>query len=771
MFLIHQSLSHPIRVLLVGLIAVVLGAFGLTTLVKETSTDAFIPPGHASLALRDQVRDTFGLQDPLIVSVTTNQAKTLNPAALNTVLKLHEELTSLDNVSQVRSLVSEVAISADSTELYIEPLLVEPVGSTSLANNIVNQARSMPPFVGTLISKAGNATAIGVELVDQAQANATYEQIASLANAMASDDVHIHVAGQGAVGGYLSQYIDADSRKMQPVVVLTVLFLLFLAFRQLRALIGPLAIIAASAVTALGIMAWTDVPYYAITSALPVVIISIAVADTIHVLTAYNEIKTARVELSQPQAVELAMRDMMRPITLTSTTTVAGFAGLAFASIMPPVRYFGLFAALGVVLAWVFSMTMLPAILTLIKLPTSGVFRQQRRGNVVGLLLTKVAMLSLNHTKTFALVLVSVLLIAGYGASLVKVDRAQIENFRADEPIRIAHDHINDVYAGSSFLDFYVSTNEVDGLVNSSVLQAVDRFQTFLEAQDHVNKTQSILDTLAVLHGELTSSEHTRAFNDADSFSQYLLLYEASSEPQNYSNKIDNQYQHLLVRAFLNTDLYSEEKKLVETAQTYLNTVPLPEGMAIETTGRVHVDYHWMTQLAQSHFLGIGISLMLVGVFSALLFKSVYLGFVCVTPVFISILVVYAVMGYLGIFLEPATSMFAAIAIGVGVDFSIHLVERLQQAMKTATHVKTAVIAKFPNAARACFFNAAALASGFATLLLSELPTLQRFGAMITIACLASFFAALLIVPFAYQIHFKNRSGRVNQRSNQPLSV
>ena len=112
--------------------------------------------------------------------------------------------------------------------------------------------------------------------------------------------------------------------------------------------------------------------------------------------------------------------------------------------------------------------------------------------------------------------------------------------------------------------------------------------------------------------------------------------------------------------------------------------------------------------------------------------------------------------------------MFAAIAIGVGIDFSIHFIERSQLAFKQGHDLCHTIRHKYPAASRACFFNATALASGFATLLVSELPTLQRFGLMITIACMVSFFAALLIVPLSYALKSPDIA---RGRKTRPVSV
>ncbi|GAA0347606.1 hypothetical protein GCM10009092_09980 [Bowmanella denitrificans] len=762
------AIQHPKRCLLLGLLFILICAAGLHKLVKNTSVDAFIPADHPSILSRDKVRQVFGLQDPLVVSISSADGSIFNPQSLNLLLNLHHQFAALANVRQVKSLVSEAHIQADDSSLQVAPLLSEQISTLRQAEDIGRKAMQMPPFIGTLVAYDQRALALVVELVEQDKADETYQLLLQTVAPFETTSQHIYVAGQGAVGGYLSKYIDTDSRRMQPVVVGTILLLLYLAFRQFKALTGPLVVILASALGAIGTMAWFNVPYYAITSALPVVITAIAVADAIHVLTAYYELKAQHGNWSQRRLVGAAMLDMARPITLTTLTTLAGFIGLSVASIMPPVKYFGLFAALGVLIAWLFTMLVLPALLILLRLPETSIFarRQDNRANLVGKALTRLSLATVRSPGISMTILLLIMLIAAAGAMHLRVDRAQVENFTAGEPIRIAHDHLNQHYAGSAYLDILISTDSAQGLVNSTLLEEVAALQDYLQSMQGVNKTQSILDPLGVLQAQLEGKASVSRFQgDEDSFSQYLLLFESSAKPTDYADKIDNQYQQMLVRAYLNTDLFSEEKRIVEALQGQLPRLFTQQGVSIELAGRVNVDYHWMTRLGDSHFRSIGISMLLVLVFSSLLFRSLSDGLICVAPVAFAILVVYGVMGWQGIFLEPATSMFAAIAIGVGIDFAIHFIERLQLALKHTPSLEEAIKHKFPSAARACFFNGAALACGFATLFVSSLPTLQRFGLMITLACLTSFFAALVMIPLAYRWRLRRSTNRARRLS------
>jgi hypothetical protein len=290
-------------------------------------------------------------------------------------------------------------------------------------------------------------------------------------------------------------------------------------------------------------------------------------------------------------------------------------------------------------------------------------------------------------------------------------------------------------------------------------MRRIRDLQTYFESLPHVQKTVSIVDYLGeldrALNGAAPGRDTQRTIPDDDtSIGQYLALYRVSGDPTDLDEEIDRSHRTALVRGVLNAHYFSETRKVVEALQRYLDDSFNEPGMSATLAGNVNVGYHWMRSLRLSHFEGVALSLALVLVTSAVFFRSLLVGLISVVPVVFTVLALYACMGFLGIYLEPATSMFAAIALGVGVDFAIHLVDRLQTALREHDgHLATAIDKALPPVARACFFNSAALGLGFSVLMVSDLPTLTRFGGLVTLAAFSSYLVALVIVPALFAAH------------------
>ncbi len=750
--------AKPGWVLVAAAIAIAICATGLTRLVKDTSVKAFIPAGHESLVADDKASSIFGLSDTIAIAVLSTDDRTVfRPEVLALIADLSERVAELPNIryDRVASLASESAIMGDAgsvnIDAYIDPFEID--------ENTAAQSRErwqkMTPHQGTLVSEDGRGASIMAELIDADLANATYQAVLDIAAGVDMPGIEIHVAGPGAVSGYLSRYIDKDARKLQPLVFVVVIGFIFLAFRRGAALPGPLLVVIGSAVGAVGIMAWGGIPYFAITNALPVIIVAISVADAIHILSAYYQHREQDDGATNRELVVRAMTAMARPITLTTITTIAGFVGIAVMSIMPPITYFGIFASLGVLLAWVFSIFVLPNVMLLINPGRSPAFAtwHQDRPSGMGRLLARAGIFSPLRYRSVLTAFLFMTIAAGYGAAQLRVDRSQVENFAEDEPIRIADEAINTRFAGTAFLDVIVETDTPDGLMRIDTMRKVRDLQQFFEALPHVRKTVSIVDYISQLHGaidELPQQEiDARSLPDSDAaLAETLFVYEISGDPADLEEEIDADNQHALIRGVLDAHYFSQNRVTVEALQQYIDAHFNEPGLTATLTGDVNVSYHWMHSLQTSHFKGVILSLTLVLAASIIIFRSPVAGVVSVIPVLFTVLVLYACMGYFDIYLEPATSMFAAIALGVGVDFAIHLVDRLRTATDQYDGDLSLAIEKaLPPVARACFFNSAALGLGFSVLLVSDLPTLTRFGGLVALASFASYLTALVIVP------------------------
>lgn len=754
----HLILNFRWLVLLLGIGLIVGAAVSLPKLTKDTSAGAFIDPENPALRYREQVEELFGLRDPIVVAlVNEGQDGIFNPASLRLVGWLTDHIKALDNVDpeRVMSLATESNVVGTDTGMEVGEFL-DPLPATQAEAAAVRQAvENFPLYQGSLVARDGRATLVVVELLDEDRAQQTYDAILQLiSSAPKGAQDELLVAGEGAVAGYLSSYIDRDAQRLNPFAGLIITLILFLAFRTLRAALLPNAVILATVVITLGLMAASATPFYVITNGLIVCMIGIAVADSIHIFSQYYEEQHKTPSASQRELVVRTMRVMTRPITLTTVTTVAGFLALYPTTDMPPIKAFGLFGALAVAVAWLYTLSVLPAAMSLLKprpsksfagAPGAGTQSASHR------FMARFGSAVLGNPRGVVSVGLVVAAVGAFGVTRVQVEDQRIENFKPSEPLYQADKRINSLMDGTYHLDVVVETPEEEGLHDPARLRKIEALQRFLESLPHVNGSTSVVDYIKQMNRAVNENQVAKYAIPDDSLlvAQLFLLYSTSGDPTDFEEEIDSTHRQALVRAYLDTDTFANNRQLVPLVEAYLAKEFNQPGLTARLTGRVNVDYHWINGVAESHAGSVVVSLLAVLAMAALLFRSLSAGVLAVIPVAMSILLIYAVMGFFGIWLGIGTSMFAAIAIGLGVDFAIHSLERLRELGRQVAGrpLAQALVELYPTTGRALLFNLAAVALGFGVLCLSDVPPLIRFGGLVALAVSTSFIASVTLLP------------------------
>lgn len=750
------GVRRPWTVLILGLLLMVGLASGLSKIYKDSRADAFLAEDNPALLYKDKVREIFGLSDPLVIAIEdTSPEGVYRLGTLELVAKLTDRVNDLDSVNAARtvSLATENNIVGVPDGLEVTPFLelLEDGGSPEAIRKAVSD---FPLYDGMLVSSDDAMTVIVVELYDDGLAEETYKTILALTDAIELDPaVSIHVAGEGAVLGYLGHYIDRDASRLNPMAGLIITIMLIIAFRRLLpALLGNV-IIAASVLMTVGFMAYNGVPFFVITNAMPVILIGIAVADTIHILSHYYECQAKDPGRPLQDCIEEAVLVMFRPVTLTTLTTVAGFFGLYASSHMPPFEYFGLFTAFGVLVAWVYSIFVLPALIRLFKPKVSAWWIALERNSRRDIFARGVKALGgLATVRPGVTVFVfSGLALAGAGlATQLKVNENRINTFHTDEPIYQADKAINSHLDGTNTIDIVVTTPEQEGLFDVEVLRRIEALQAYAESFAHVNGSVSVVDYLKQMNKSLNEGRpdfHTLPESDV-MVAQYFLLYAASGDPSDFEEVIDYDYRLANIRLNLDTADFMATRPVVEALQDYIDTQFDSDKATATLSGRVNVNYHWIKDLGESHFLGVAVALVFVCLVSAVLFRSLSAGLMASVPVVCSILMVYSAMVLLGINLGIGTSMFASVAIGLGIDFSIHTLERLKGLVEEGVEDMSELLDKlYTSTGRALLFNYLAIAFGFGVLVSSEVVPLTHFGTIVVLSVTMSFLAAMTLLP------------------------
>ena len=744
--------AMPKTIMALAFIIISSTAAFIPTLTIDSRSEAFLPEDDPALLYRDQVEETFGLKDPMVIAVVNKGEKGIfNPQSLQLIQWLTDEVMKMPEINRDRvvSLATEDNITGNEEGMLVEKFYKHTPKSQIDADSIREAVMDFPLYKGSLVARDGSSTLIITEVYDVNEAPKVYEKLLALVERAPTNGEELHVAGDGAVSGYLVTYINADSARLVPISVVIITLLCILSFRTWRGVMIPTVIILSATASALGLMAAAGVPIYVITTSMPILLVGVAVADSIHVLSQYYEELASHPDKTQRELVIRTMELMWRPVTITTLTSMIGFLGISISSFMPPMQAFGLFSLIGLGVAGLFSLTFVPAALVILKPVHSPAFKATGP-DIFSRTMDKIGGWVLGHTKTvlFSALLVSV---AGVmGALKLEVNESWVENFRTSELIYLADVAINETLDGSNTLDIVIETPNKEAIFKPENLRRIDALQTFLATLPHVNGSTSIVDYIKQMNRSLNENKASAYVipDNEDLISQYFLLYSASGDPTDFEEEIDYDYQTALVRARLDSARYQQSKVVVEEAQRYIDYVFNSDEIKATLSGRVNVDYHWLDTLLGTQFKSVLFALVLVWLLVCVSLRSLYGGTLAVIPVVLACLSVYAFMGVMGITLAVGTSMTAAIALGIGVDFSIHTLDRVKLLI-TEENVEPdeALRQLFPSTGRALLFSFVAVFVGFGILGLSYVPPLSKLGMLIAFSVLISFISSMTVLP------------------------
>ena len=761
--------SHAKAFVWGSLVLILIFSSFLTTLTKDVSSDSFINKDNPALVYKNKIKDTFGLTDPMVIAIY-HEDTIYNSKTINLIDRLTRSIEKISNIDPERvvSITNANNIYGTFDGMVVEPFLdLDTKLSDENLERVKNAVKDFPLYIGTLVSADSTVSVIVAEVMDTQKAGETYDQIIKLTTSeVLQEKESIHVAGEGAVAGYLGSYIDRDAQRLNPIAALVISLILFIAYRNITATLLPNIIVLATVSSALGIMAGFGVPFFVVTNGLVVILIGIAVADSIHIFCQYFEERENSCEKSTSEIVVNTMLEMWRPITLTSITTIAGFMGLYLASEMPPFKYLGLFSALGVAIAWLYSMVFLPAALSLIPIrkgnKTLNEKVSKKTEDISAKIMSNLGRFTVANSKKIVFLFVLAFGVGIYGVINVTVNENRIGVFNKNEPIYKADNLINLKLNGSNNLDIVIETPETEDLFKPENLLAIEKLQEYVESLPMVGGSVSVVDYIKQMNKALNEGDNSyyKIPDDQDLIAQLFLLYSLSGDPTDFEEEIDYEYRTANIRVNIKSGMYLDHGTILDQLNQYISKeFNKNDERKATLSGRVEVNHTWVSKIGESHFKSVAFALCLVFLMASLVFGSFSAGFLALLPVMVSIMIIYAVMVFNNIWLGIGTSMFASIAIGLGVDFAIHTMDRVKQLSHNRKNIEDVILALYPNTGRALLFNFLAIGFGFGTLMISEVVPLVRFGGIVLLAVAVSFFTSMTLLPAILNIFKPNFLG------------
>ncbi len=643
-------------------------------------------------------------------------------------------------------------------------------------------------FRNSFFSEDGRRTGIFVELAmdedDSENLYSTYIALERIFEENPGIDKH-YIAGFPIVTATLRTVIDQDTQRFFPFVALLAVFSLWLTFRRPSGVAVPMLVVGFSILFTLAIMVVFEVPLNTITSALPVFLISIGVADGIHMFSEYRE---NRIEgLPREKAVCLMLDKLALPVTMTSITTAVGFLSLTVSDIVP-ILTFGIFVAVGTLLAMVLSLIFIPALLMVLPEKVSasqegsGTDENLSRGvhqvNFMDRLFQKsldvMTAWVLRNARPVLLAALTICAISIYGLSQVKVESSLESYFQEDAPLVIANRAMEKMSGSRTIYIVITKTGEEEPWKNPDNLKVVEEFQEFLANEPRVKRTLSLVDLIKRIsyafnenrkefnrlpngfefleseeifeeNGQTEKRTVKREISGRDLIAQYLVLYENSGGDV-LSDVVDSEYLNLNLAVTISSNSTTEEEKLLQSIEDYA-VRQFPQGFSMTSSGMVPINVATSNEVVTSQIRSLSGSILAVFLMLALIFRSVSRGLMGMIPLVFTVLFNFGVMGFFGVHLDIGTALVSSIVIGIGVDYSIHYLSSMFHELADGRELHDAISNTVRRSGKAITSNAVIVGFGFLALSVSEFLPLVTLSWMIWLTLNISALATMILIP------------------------
>lgn len=753
--LLNGILERPALSLVGTLILTIVLGFGLTRLELRTDGAAIYPEENEIVARTEADRIAFN--DPtqiiLLLSSRPDGPILASPEGFDFIQEIHQSVKRLPGVygAGVHSPASLLDVRSNFETTVITTFFDSiPTDSAEFAD-LLARFRRAPAVDGLYLSPDGRLAAMYVPLSDSVDRR---ELLSSFDRWLADRETaafEMRLTGPVVAEASLGDTVLRDLSVLIPVMIAVVALMLLATLRTLGGLLIPMIEALVVLVWTLGLMGWVGAPVTLVTTVLPVILMTMAITDEIHLLQriqAYMAGDRAKLDHKITgrqrlhQATLLALKDVGRPIIITSLTTSIGFLSFLTASMMP-MRHFGLFTAFGITVAMILSFTFIPCLTIL--LPPAWFHRKvSQRQKKQPVRLMWMERLALNRSTTALIIGLIIVGACAPGLYFLTVQDSWVDNFDPRSALVSAERDFNDGFWGSYRLD--VVFDAAPGFFYSSDgATMMQQFATDVVEGPHVGGVVSFLNPYREV--ALGLGENSELHQLSNGILQDIATMAEMTGDPGLLQLINDDGSSARAMVFVNSPDYQRSEDLSRFVADLCSSLEQKYSVTTHASGDIPVALEVVRSIVLNQMRSISWTLAGIALLLLITFPRGIAALVVMIPVSATALVILSLMGYVGMPLGIATSMFASLTIGVGVDFALHFLHNYKRERQTGLDPQAALAATLETTGQAIRWNAVVLVLGIMALTFSALKPDRDLGILLAAAILTCYVMTLLFLP------------------------
>eukprot|EP00439_Symbiodinium_sp_Y106_P089745 s1_g2281.t1 len=748
-------------VMITAIVAVVGAASGGRYLGFTTDYRAFFSPDNPQLQAFEALQASYDRADNVVFLITPKDGQVFTNETLASIKWLTEKAWQIPYSTRVDSITNYQHSEAFGDDLVVGDLVADPDTATAAELSRVRDiALNEPLIVKRIINEQASVTGINVTITLPGKSMTEVPEVAAfvrnLAQELEQKDPNLTVGLTGMVmfNNAFGENARQDMTRLVPLMFLVIIVLLGFLFRSVSATIATTLMLFMSILAGMGAFGWSGYKLTPPSASAPNIILTIAVAHTVHFLVTF--LATMRAGQNKEAAIVESLRVNFQPILLTSITTVIGFLALNTSEV-PPIVHLGNIVAAGVTAAFVLSVTFLPAFIAVVPVRVkarpdsehtvfnfiSRTVRQKHRPILLG---------------TAALTLAFVALIPNN-----EINDDFVTYFDESTEFRQDTDYAIENLIGPNNIQYALQAGGSGDVNEPEFLADVQKFIDYLHTQDEVHHVYSITQTMKRLNRNMHGDEPDwhRLPDDRELAAQYLLLYEMSLP---YGLNLNNQVNldKSATRVTVAFDAMST-RQMLDVEQRFDSWLKenLPH-IQFEASSSNLMFSHIGQRSTRSMISGALIAIVLISAILVIVLRSLKIGVVSLIPNLIPIGIAFGIWGLMvgevGLSLAPVVSM----TLGIVVDDTIHFLSKyLRGRREQGLDAGEAIQYAFRQVGSALTVTTFVLVAGFMVLTLSPFRLNSDMGLLTAITIAVALVVDFLLLPsLLMAVDKKRQAGR-----------
>ena len=766
-FVVNNRIKMALATLLMAFVVFA----GIPNLKLDTDGRVFMASDNPDKILLDNFEQEFAKDDNLAIIIVPKDGEVFTPRTLGAIGAMTEDLWNLPYVRLVNSITRFQNTYADGDMMVVEDLVPEP-SMVTVEEAAAARAAALDRIEirNSLINEQGTATAIsvifrlpGIDLVSEIpNINAEFAPLLEEYRA-AYPDITFKASGSVAVSQAFATASQKDGETLTPAMLVAMLVIVGLLLRSATGSLLILILAALSALVPLGALGWTRIPINSATAVAPLMVITLAVASSVHVLSSIRQ--TMQETSDRTIWARRALSDHGLGITVAVFTTAIGFLSLNF-SISPPFRQLGNMVAGGMIGVWIFTMFLLPGLICWVPI------RQNKGAASVDRFMVALGEFVIRHQKRLLLGIPVIIIGFAAGISQIKLEDDFLRYFDESFETRQATDLYETELGGLNVLEYSVDTGEENGINSVAYLTKLEDLSVFLRAQPEVSHIRSLSDTIKRLNMNMNGDDPAfyRIPETDEEASQFLFLYELSlGYGMDLTDQINVDRSSTRVSAFVGyattRQLIALDHKIQDWFDEYAPELKAP------VTGQTHVYTMISARDVPSMLQGTTLALVFISFVIFLVLRNLKLGIVSLVPNLLPALMGFGLWGYLVGNVTLAVSIVVAMTLGIVVDDTVHFMLKYANARKRGESAEDSVRHAFKSVGMALTITSLGLVIGFAILGQSGFAVNRDMARLTAITLSFALFVDFLFLPPLLIFLDRMKTMKTNTTSTASLAV